>query len=652
MKIHCFIFWTWFSWHLTLASRLRVEPAKMTHFKTLGKMAGTVAYGHLVFSTNVTHHFTMMRNLCKVADQLAYGVRIETRIRVIGRELSQICHSHLERIEERRLLWSEPTSRLTTNHMPKKRSVPVEECHHLEPLLGPPRTTRVKRQFLVGAALALSAIAAATALFTGYQLHQIIDTVNKNQETTIRHLQDLDNRMAISERSIRVLNRTVAEIGAAMYTQAELLTYQEDCFRLSLAMDIVQDDSSRVLGAYNELSHHRLSPDLIRVQPTEAALQDMRRTMRKQGYELGVKRVNDLFKCEASHVLYPNGSLYIIVHVPASKINTDMQLYELMRVPITIPGGNVEEDPLVIRANPSQPILGVSDDDETYRALGRHEFAQCTNFAGTYFCPNHNVYRRDIGAHCTYNIFANRAIDIINTCFWSVFDNPHFAQQSSENTFLVYFHKETEIKLVCPGGIEHDTLKGLVTLTIPAECKLYSPTYILEGVSSFSVNVDEIMPIELNFTLLLDTAELGLDDLRKALKDLKLVGSSKGITFKNIRDEYVQLKHFYSWNWGVRGAVVVATVMVIILVLLHVRKRWKKHRSPPNPPPRANSTVINLSTNLGTPSKTFETKPRDSPRPSPRPLGARPKTSMRMSELLGKSDGINDYDDPPPADSL
>jgi hypothetical protein len=60
--------------------------------------------------------------------------------------------------------------------------------------------------------------------------------------------------------------------------------------------------------------------------------------MQREGYELGLETMDNIFRCQTSHLVWDNGTLSIYLHIPAYKIGSRLQLLEHVPVPLILPG--------------------------------------------------------------------------------------------------------------------------------------------------------------------------------------------------------------------------------------------------------------------------------------------------------------------------
>jgi hypothetical protein len=87
----------------------------------------------------------------------------------------------------------------------------------------------------------------------------------------------------------------------------------------------------------NVLANHWLSTDFVKTSKMTEALLLLENSMRREGYELGLETMDNIFRCETSHLVWDNGTLNIYLNIPAYKIDSRLQLLEHVPVPLILP---------------------------------------------------------------------------------------------------------------------------------------------------------------------------------------------------------------------------------------------------------------------------------------------------------------------------
>jgi hypothetical protein len=193
---------------------------------------------------------------------------------------------------------------------------------------------RVKCQAVVGAFLVLGLVAAASSIYSAMQLAAL----SAAQDVNVQILQEHETRLSVNERSIALINSTVLRMGKKVAKLSDSLSTDELILQLGFTLYSVFEDSTRILRGLNALADHRLSPDFVKTSKMTEALLLLENSMQREGYELGLETMEDIFRCETSHLVWDNGTLNIYLHIPAYKIDSRLQLLEHVPVPLILPG--------------------------------------------------------------------------------------------------------------------------------------------------------------------------------------------------------------------------------------------------------------------------------------------------------------------------
>lgn len=386
-------------------------------------------------------------------------------------------------------------------------------------------------------------------------------------------------------------------------------------FTLSTAFE----DVNRVIRGLNSLALHRLSPDVVRTKPMATALIDLRAAMFKQGFVLGIKSFDEIFRCEVSHLVFKNGSMVIFLHLPAYQAETRLRLLEFLPVPLLLPDTKpkTNQGTISMIPDPEQPLLAVTKDEGAFKALTRRELAGCKSLAGTYFCGNTNLYDRRVDTACIIGLYRRNRNIITEHCRWRTTYQSDYSLQLGNNRFLLYLDKEDEVKLVCNAEQNKaisSTLHGLNVVTVPALCRLYSRSFWLDGQSEFSLSVDTFLEKSINFSDLLRFNKFNdLHELKDALSALQLVGSTAGLTIKNIRERYDDLNMGLNWDWGLRtGLSILAVLFGCILLYVIYRRCIRRRKNQDQSPQTFGGFTVNLKQMFG-PEEEVEADPRSKP---------------------------------------
>jgi hypothetical protein len=264
-----------------------------------------------------------------------------------------------------------------------------------------------------------------------------------------------------------------------------------------------------------------------------------------------------------------------------------LRLLEHIPVPLIVP----EIDPqqqgkgyrnMAMYVKPFHTILAVQTGGSDFKVFTRAVGA-CQVLGSTYFCPNLNILDKRINTNCVLGLF-NRDQEVITAhCPWISIAATDFNIQLGANRFLLYLANSKEEELVC--GNESATRKfhGLKQLTVPANCQLFTESYIREGQQNFLLSVDTFIERHVNVEELFNFSRLRIDDMASILQDLDLVGSTTGLTIENIWDRYQDYSVEGTFVWVTRYLVIALTLVGLGGNFWYLRKKYLKAKKDARP---------------------------------------------------------------------
>lgn len=567
----------WFPVHICL--RLQVEEAQNLHFRHVGNVAGTVAMAHVMLPVNTSQHNSLISQLCTLPAELIKGSKSNFTYsqRNVLTDLKTHCENLHEAMLERERIWFNSFN--DRSRKSRRVEVEVEECPNETPFdISCKPKSRKKRQFIIGAIAVAGLVAGVSALFSELQLQQLSSKVKADQEVNIAVLQEHETRVAINTRSVELLNSTVLSMASQVSNLKSRVAADEMLNHIAYTMDTTFVDTTRVIRGLNSLANHRLSPDLIQVEPMARELKILADNMQREGFVLGLSRFDDIFRCETSHVIFDNDTMVIMIHIPAYKSDTHLRLLEHVPVPMVVEktrtgAPNSERSstrPATLLPAPQHNLIAVTPDDSAFKVFSRSQLRDCLELGGTYYCSNTNLYDRRLESSCIIGLYRRNQEIITDHCLWEPRSAKDFAVQLEANKFLIYQQTRSDVKLVCGQNTEFGELEGLQQVYVAPGCRFFSASFIFDGQANFSLSVASFIEKNINITSLLDFSGLEPHDLEDVLAELHLVGSSEGLTIRSIKKRYSKLNMDSSWDWGTRSIVAVIACLVGLFVIWRI----------------------------------------------------------------------------------
>jgi hypothetical protein len=316
---------------IALCLKFEIEDASNLRFRHIGNIAGTVGRAHILMTVNITQHLALMKQLCTLPPNVHRVELLLLEQANLIETLESHCRTLLGALIEREAVWF---NRFNSQRNRMARSImDNKECTNPHPLAMQSSAFWVKQRAVVGAFLILGLVAAASSIYSAMQLAAL----SAAQDVNVQIWQEHEMQLSVNERSIALNNSTVLRMGKKVAKLSDSLGNDELILQLGFTLDSVFEDSTRILRGLNALADHRLSHDFVKTSKMTEVLLLLENSMQQEGYELGQETMDDIFRCETSHLVWDNGTLNIYSHIPAYKIDSRLQLLEHIPVPLILP---------------------------------------------------------------------------------------------------------------------------------------------------------------------------------------------------------------------------------------------------------------------------------------------------------------------------
>ena len=563
-----------------------------------------------------------LAKLCDQPKELRVHNKVTNTQRRLVLDLHRQCRQVFSSLEETHDVWFSTVGYTRARRSPSTptqdlhlfRVVDMEEdiCDNHNPLF--PHLARCKRQVILGA---IALISAASSLYTAYELNELSNQVDHDRKVNMALFKNHEQRLNWTEHAIEVMTDAIKEVGLTMAHLSKMVEIDEVIFHLKNALDIAYIDVARLVRGLQALAMHQFSPDLVHPAFVLDTVETLRVQMREEGYVLGVETANDVFRCETSSLMYEDGLITIFVHLPAYKQDSAMDLYALTPVPFLIPR---ERGNSILELNPDHDYLAVSSDDTSFKVLTHAELHNCNQFEKMFFCPNSNVYDRRQNTSCLFSLYRQDYESIRHLCHWRVAASKEFALQIGVNDFIIYHSQSIMLKLMCGKRKTETEVQGMIEVKVPAKCRMYTPSFILDGQQQFTISSAVYLLKHLNVSLLWDFPHSDVYDFTEMAEKLKTSAGKTSFTASNLDTLIAEEETKTHWNFGTRFTILLIVLIVFALLLFKIRAWWRNRRNklnsiqPPGP---------NLQLNFGNLLRREESRSTSRLPPTPEPRTTR-----------------------------
>ena len=494
-------------------------PATRVHFRLKGRMIGALNFAHLMFDIDVAGLISKSQAVCDSAVNWHKEFKNSGRQHVVYfKDIMSIYHLQCQHLnydfQETESIW-------------------------LNGELSRAGTGRGKRQFVLGALLGAGIVAASSYFFSHSALLQISAGSNQNP-LTIRHLQDHETRVTTNERSIQILERTLKEAREAINQSKSDEHLTHVLIKAQAMVTAMVRWADHFLEGLQMLHSHRLSPKLIESSQIVPVLEEMRNKLAQLGLEMAVEHAEDLFRLECSHLIFKNGTVRVMIHIPAYKKGGLLLFNEYISSPIKIGSGRF------FNPQPEGNFLASNSANNLFRTFTQDQLANCKSVGEIYYCKNENWFRKRYQDNCLINLYLHDTDRIREHCRFVVTNEVQTITQIDHETFNLYSEKQDEVSRSCSAHSSRQdkiSFKGMIELKAHPSCTLESSAFVLEGSADIFIEPRVVRYQELDI--------LSSEDL-KMLEDnfhllppgaLDLVGSTKGLKIKDIKGEF-ERQHF------------------------------------------------------------------------------------------------------------
>ena len=434
---------------------------------------------------------------------------------------------------------------------------------------------RPERQIIFG--LIMAAIAIGSLLYSTTDMSSMASTANRNQAATIQNINDLDHRLQIQEKSIHLINKTLAILEKDISRIDTRLTIDELIDECNIALEMLYSESTRIIRGISALTNNQLSPDLVKMDALTRNLMKLRDRMEARGYVLALERLEHVFTMPVSYILYGNGSLWAFAHINCFRKSNTYQLWEFNSIPFL---STSDTGQTAITIKPEKKLIGVSEDDSRHVLLDHRAIDRCGNVGQMKVCDEMSVINTKSKQSCLSALYLEDIDSIKDNCRWYSADRKEFIQQINSNQFVAYFTQKDNLKITCTDGkdIEEKRVEvlGAHRITLQGGCRAYSDHHILEGKIEFSLQTTTYQINTINVSDLLSNeyftiTDKNWDQWEKIRKD---IGSPEGIVFRDVSSMYRKYRTNQVWNFGIRSLLGIITPLIIIALIYYVVRRF------------------------------------------------------------------------------
>ena len=428
------------------------------HFRSMGQVVGSLNYVHLVIDFDLFKLGEDIQKFCNATGTFSREMFDELRVtenflhtfRSSRANLHQQCLELMQEFENSKRIWVNPSKANNPKRSTSEDRLQMED-EELESKLvkiedAVAHLPRQKRQVLIATAFVIMGVVAlGSYLYTHSQLVSLSLAAGPNS-ATVKVLQEHELRLTVNERSLKMLKNAQEAVMTKLVSTGSDVTAMEGLFAASVAFETAEQEYRRIILGLERLSQHRLSPSLVNTFQFARTLHRLKRVTESRGLTFAIRNLEEVYRCETSHLVFANQTVRVLIHIPAWRDRTLLSLHEYVAVPLALPGTGGTK---YVLPKPDHTILATSEARNLFRELGKDDLTMCKTILGTYFCPNENLYDRRTESSCLVALFKGNVEHIIDACPFETMPAKDFLVQLSNDEFVLYStHPRGWIRLV------------------------------------------------------------------------------------------------------------------------------------------------------------------------------------------------------------
>ena len=555
-----------------------VHPDDEVHFRQLGRVVGSLHFGHLFFEMTPTAVMVEVESACvsfyDEVDNLALHQSsspmsykfLRQRISAMGKK----CNSFKTYARDVISLYQNPKN-------PTRRSVdPIRldeyqvPRHSTSTPIDAP-LSRPKRQlfFGLGVALAVGVGALGSYLFSSKKLVDMsVGVTTGPNDETIEALQEHERRTTVNRASIHQVALALAKLTGLLGELSNQYNVMAGIFAAESEMDDLLAQARRIFGGLRDLSQLRFSSELVTPSKLRPVIDRLQARFSRQQIEILPQQGHEFYELDCSFIYFNNGTLRVFLHVPAFVQGTLYDLYSYVQSPLRV------ADNRYFLPNPTADLLAVDAGTmTTFRPMTKSDLSLCKIAGSKYYCPGQNWYRKDPDDNCIMNLFRNRPEEIVDTCpFLPLSHTTDYLVQLQATEFLLYHPTETTLSVKCggsSGSLRTVSFSGVRRLTIPPGCIANSDTFVFDGEVDIYVQDDTLAPF---FQKPADLAEffppnLMASELDEVLEHVSMIGSPQGVKVRDLAKMLRASRHtsIFRFTMGILGSIISLLILIALI---------------------------------------------------------------------------------------
>ena len=530
------------------------------HFSRIGTLATELDFIHLIYDIDLNDLMVKRTNICgdnilekieqinHLTDKAVYDLLLD--------EYNHRCQSINTQVDDIYNLFMTGSHSYMYHAYPRSRYVPFHS------------QLRRKRQLVIlGAFLLGMGIAAiGTYLFDHATLAQVSINSGTNP-ATIKVLQKHETRLNLDERNINDLKTAVETIlKAESQLEAEIIQMQL-FHKIENILTGFQEEVLLLSMGLSQLRDGRMSSYLVKPLQMQKTIRTFRHVLKAQELHTILANINEVYSCETSHIMFQNGTLRAITHIPIFKPQSTMGVYHWKEVPMTIHHH-------MFSFQPENEVLAISTDKTLFRPMSMDKYQQCNEFHNITYCVHNNYYLKEHHPSCIKSLFVANEGEILDQCPLKIRDPADHLIHLNHKDVIIYQRNKNLVTYECDRGYPKEAqtyYKGLKLFHIYPSCTLNTKHFKVHGSKNLYATPVQIYKVYPNLNSLKQFSDLQFH-LNNTLAS-SVLQDIKGQEALRVNDINALFeKYSSSWTIAFSALGVIGGIIIIIICCICYKK--------------------------------------------------------------------------------
>jgi hypothetical protein len=319
------------------------------------------------------------------------------------------------------------------------------------------------------------------------------------------------------------------------------------------------------------------------------ALEESKAKALTRGYHLLAPDINALYQCAVSFRTTTENSVDIFIHVPMSKSNLVLKMYQYIDTPLPMNNGK-----FFLQILDQSTILAISEDESFFQTLSKLDLIDCEKHGKTYLCSKNNILTRGnfLSETCMGAIYLKNFPLITQHCSHKIVTSFDTVSQVSDTNFVSYNKVAQFAQQKCSKKNAHgqwaestqrmELPKGIHKLELGPFCRLETKKHIMSEVACLpSGTGQQYSSYGFSFSNALEIALKNDTEAIQLIQEtpMDLPGTQNIVDYIRILRNQMRVKTINKYKDGLLGTFIISAVLVFSYCCYSYCRRQNKRQN-------------------------------------------------------------------------